>query len=159
VAARLGRGVVACAIAVATVVATVLAMPSPVAADAQPGVSPTIAAEFIWAIEVVRSAHGLPGLVPDPSVSAAAQNWSGGMALFHTLVHDSQLGAVIAAVDPAWQAAGENIGTGPTPQSIEAAFIASPEHLANMLGAYTHVGVGVFVDGSGQIWVTERFYR
>ncbi|HVM64359.1 MAG TPA: CAP domain-containing protein [Acidimicrobiales bacterium] len=142
----------------ATVFAPSLLAASPASAAA-PGVSPTIAMEFEWAIEVVRTQRGLPPLAIDPSVANGAQEWSGGMALFDTLVHDLKFSSELATIDPGWQAEGENVGVGGTPQSIEAAFVASPPHLANMLGNFTHMGVGVFVDGAGRIWVTERFYR
>jgi len=160
VGGRLGRSAVACAlVGLVALAGTIVPAPRPAAADAQAGVSPTIAAEFVWAIDVVRTERGLPALVPDAPLSVGAQEWSGGMALLGTLVHDQQLGAVVSAVDPGWRTAGENIGTGTTPQAIEGAFVASPPHLANMLGPYTHVGVGAFVDGAGRLWVTERFYR
>jgi uncharacterized protein YkwD len=107
----------------------------------------------------VRTQRGLPALDVDATIAGGAQEWSGGMALFNTLVHDRQFGAELSAVDPAWQAEGENVGVGPSAQSVQAAFMASPEHLANILGNYTHMGVGVFVDGIGRVWVTERFYR
>jgi uncharacterized protein YkwD len=81
------------------------------------------------------------------------------MALFGTLVHDRLWASELSAINPVWQAEGENIGVGPTPQSIWAAFMGSPEHLANILGNYTHMGVGAFIDGTGRIWVTQRFYR
>jgi uncharacterized protein YkwD len=123
------------------------------------GVAPVIATEFAWAVEVERTERGLPPLLVDASVSAGAQEWSGGMALFDALVHDHGYSTELSTIDPGWQAEGENVGVGPTPQSIEAAFVASPDHLANMLGDYTHMGVGAFVDGAGRIWVTERFYR
>jgi uncharacterized protein YkwD len=146
--------------AVAAAVASLLGAPGRAAADPRPaGVAPAIAAEFVYAIEVVRGQRGLPALIPDASVSAGAQEWSGGMALFNTLVHDRQFGTELSANDPSWQVEGENVGVGPSPQSVHAAFMASPEHLANILGNYTHVGVGVFVDGTGRVWVTERFYR
>jgi uncharacterized protein YkwD len=37
--------------------------------------------------------------------------------------------------------------------------MASPPHRANILGNYSHMGVGVAIDGSGRVWVTERFYQ
>jgi uncharacterized protein YkwD len=130
------------------------------AAGAAPAMTAgTIAVEFMWAIDIERTSRGLGALVPDPTVCAQAQTWSGGMALFGTLVHDRSYQTELAAMDPHWQALGENVGYGPSPQSVEAAFMASPEHRANILGNYTHMGVGVFVDGTGRVWVTERFYR
>ncbi len=130
------------------------------AAGADPAMSAaSITIAFEWAIDVERTSRGLPPLIPDPTISGEAQLWSGGMALFGTLVHDRNFSAEVAAADPAWRAAGENVGEGPSPSSVEGAFMASPEHRANVLGNYTHMGVGVFVDGKGTVWVTERFYR
>jgi len=130
------------------------------AAAASPSMaSSRIELAFEWEIEVERVRNGLPPLAVDPTISAGARLWSGGMALFGTLAHSAGVRAQIAAVDPQWQALGENVGEGMTPQSIAAAFMASPHHRANILGAYSHMGVGVFVDGLGRIWVTERFYR
>jgi hypothetical protein len=56
-----------------------------------------------------------------------------------------------------WSRLNENVGVGDSQVSIEAAFMASPDHLANYLNTnYTHVGVGVVVASDG-IYVTEDF--
>jgi uncharacterized protein YkwD len=142
--------------ALAVVALGVLAAPVAAAADGSPQ---SVAAAFEWSIDVERAAQGLGPLAVDPSVSAGAQEWSGGMALFDTLVEDVHFGAELSASVPTWRGEGENVGWGYSPQQIEAALMASPSHRANILGDYTHVGVGVFVDGAGRYWVTERFYR
>jgi uncharacterized protein YkwD len=126
----------------------------------QPGMSASdIAVAFEWAMDVERGRHGLAALVADPTVSQQAAVWSRGMAMFQTLAEDRYYAAELSAAAPNWRWSGENVGVGPTASSVQAAFMASPPHRANVLGNYTHVGVGVFVDGSGKIWVTERFYR
>jgi len=135
---------------------SVLAVPAAAAAD---GNSQSVATAFEWSIDVERAAHGLGPLVVDPTVSTGAQEWSGGMALFNTLVEDVHYSSELAATVPTWHGDGENVGWGYSPQDVDAAFMASPSHRANILGDYTHVGVGVFVDGAGRYWVTERFYR
>ncbi len=58
---------------------------------------------------------------------------------------------------PPWSAAGENVGMGGSVSSLFDALKASPGHRANMLGGYTHFGVGVWVDGSGNLWTTHIF--
>ncbi len=134
---------------------------APMAAAASPsGMSASqIAVSFEWAIDVERGRNGLGALVVDPAVSAQAQTWSGGMAMYNTLAEDRYYAAELSAADPSWSWSGENVGVGPTASSVEGAFMASPPHRANVLGNYTHVGVGVFIDGAGRVWVTERFYR
>ena len=76
----------------------VLAAPA-AAADGSPQ---SVAAAFEWSIDVERAAQGLGPLAVDPSVSAGAQEWSGGMALFNTLVEDVHFGAELSASVPTW---------------------------------------------------------
>ena len=129
------------------------------AAPAPPGMSAsTMAVVFEWAIDVERARYGLDPLAVDPAVSGQAQTWSGGMALYNTLVEDRSYGAELTAAIPSWHVAAENVGVGSTASIVESAFMASAPHRANVLGNFTHMGVGVVIDGSGQIWVTERFY-
>jgi hypothetical protein len=79
------------------------------------------------------------------------------MALFGTLVHDHSYQTELAAMDPQWQALGENVGYGPSAGSIESAFMASPEHRANILGNYTQIGVGVAVASDGSLYIDELY--
>jgi uncharacterized protein YkwD len=118
----------------------------------------TMAVAFEWAINVERGHRGLAALFVDGVQAAQARAWSTTMASTNTLAEDPGSTAAIAAYDPAWRLMGENVGVGATPQSLEAAFMASPPHRANNHGAFSHVGVGVVLD-NGRIWVTERFYR
>jgi uncharacterized protein YkwD len=60
---------------------------------------------------------------------------------------------------PPWSAAGENVGSGSSVSGLFGALADSDGHRANMLGDYTHFGIGVWVDGSGQIWTTHVFAR
>jgi uncharacterized protein YkwD len=133
-------------------------MAGPASADAPNTMSAQLAVAFEWAIDVERGHVGLGPLVVDPAVSQQAQEWSGGMALFNTLAEDRLYVAEMSTAAPGMTRYGENVGVGPSAASVEAAFMASPPHRANMLGNYTHVGVGVFVAGNGMVWVTERFY-
>ena len=147
------------ALATAAVVVGGAAMGTAAPAAAAPNtMSAQLAVAFEWAIDVERGRVGLGPLVVDPVVSQQALEWSGGMALFNTLVEDRLYVAEMSSAVPAMSRYGENVGVGPTAASVEAAFMASPPHRANMLGNYTHMGVGVFVAGNGMVWVTERFY-
>jgi hypothetical protein len=52
---------------------------------------------------------------------------------------------------------GENVGYGPKPGSIHAAFMRSDAHRRNALaGHYDHIGIGVVFDGRSY-WVAEVF--
>jgi uncharacterized protein YkwD len=154
------RKVLAVALALAALAAAAFAAAGPSGAPSGTAqMTPaSVALAFEWAIDIERAHNGLPALYVDGVENAQAVNWSSLMAFTGTLAEDPNSQAAIASYDPNWRAWGENVGVGPTPQSVEAAFMASPPHRANILGNYTHMGVGVVMT-NGRIWVTERFYR
>jgi uncharacterized protein YkwD len=98
--------------------------------------------------------HAAP-LQVDGALSQAALAHSEEMARVGTIFHTASLYS-LAALVPNWERVGENVGMGPTWQSVETAFEHSPEHLANMLGAYDLIGIGV-VDSGTEVFVTEEF--
>lgn len=53
----------------------------------------------------------------------------------------------------------ENVGRGGSVGGIFNALANSGGHRVNMLGDFTHFGVGVWVDGDGVIWTTHVFSR
>ena len=153
------RKVLAVALALAALAAAAFAAAGPTGAPSGTAqMTPaSVALAFEWAIDIERAHNGLPALYVDSVENAQAVNWSSLMAFTNTLAEDPHSQAAIASYDPNWRAWGENVGVGPTPQSVEAAFMASPPHRANILGNFTHMGVGVVI-ANGRIWVTERFY-
>jgi uncharacterized protein YkwD len=60
---------------------------------------------------------------------------------------------------PPWTSVGENVAVGGSVSSIFGGLTASPGHNANMLGDFTHIGVGVWVDSSGTLWTTHVFTK
>jgi hypothetical protein len=141
------------------------ALPDPAAAEGQ----------FLELLNQVRVAKGLNALSRDASIDVVARDWSNHMAnVFDAngnvvidssattncdksaLCHRPSLATSIGAVEPAWRAAGENIGTGGDVQGLHNAFVASPGHYANIIGNYNRVGVGVITRGS-RIWITFDF--
>ena len=58
----------------------------------------------------------------------------------------------------AYRAAGENIATGADVAGLEKSWMNSPKHRDNILNAsYTHVGVGLCADGTGQLYGVQLF--
>ena len=135
--------------------------------------------QFLSLVNEVRAGKGLPVLARDPGLDAVARDWSGHMAATfartgvvirpgvkeHTvapncdldaLCHRPNLAEAVAAVEPDWRSAGENVGTGGEVVSLHNAFVASAGHYANIIGTYNRVGVGVVV-ADGTIWVTFNF--
>jgi uncharacterized protein YkwD len=109
-----------------------------------------------------RTSRGLPRLRASPLLNDSAQNWAGSMVRSRDFTHGSDFSARISAVGFAWSSAGENIASGyATPRQVVGAWMASPEHRANILNrAYSRVGTGIVgrvVNGStrGATWVQD----
>ncbi len=110
---------------------------------------------FLSAINAARSAAGAAPLSIQGDLLRISRAWSQTMATASQLFHDPNLAKLAPSI---WQALGENVGTGPTCDSIAQAFMNSPEHRRNILDpAFTTVGVGVVDSADGTVWVTEDF--
>ncbi|MEY2567095.1 MAG: hypothetical protein QOE35_1624 [Actinomycetota bacterium] len=110
-------------------------------------------ADFIQRTNALRAEKGAPPLSVDAELTDIARRWSAHMADQGELSHNPNLGD--EAHD--WQMLGENVGTGPTVESIHNAFVNSEHHYANLVDpSFTLIGVGV-VERDGRIWVTEDF--
>lgn len=107
-----------------------------------------------------RSANGQSVLADYAAADAKAQAWAEHLAANPSnppvLVHSNLPDGYDAN---AWCHLGENVGAGPSVESIEPAFMASPEHRANILNpVYDHVGTGVATNAtSGYVFVVQEF--
>src|SRR5437660_10893508 len=110
---------------------------------------------FVSAINSARGAAGVAPLAVNGDLLGIARPWSQTMASAGHIFHNTNL----ATVAPSnWMNLGENVGMGPTCDSIAQAFMNSPEHKRNILDpAFSTVGVGVVDAADGTIWVTEDF--
>ncbi|MFV9672871.1 MAG: CAP domain-containing protein [Acidimicrobiia bacterium] len=110
---------------------------------------------FLSKINASRAAAGLApvsvhsDLVPDARAHSAEMMAAG--EIYHT--------SPLSAVASGWEALAENVGAGPSVDSLHAAFMASSGHRRNILGDYNYVGIGVSQSDSGQLWVTVIFMR
>ncbi len=144
------RALFAVAVVSASLLGGSLAAP---AAAADPGFE----ADFVARVNGARSSKGLGTLTTDSELTAIARRWSQRMAADNRLSHNPNLAK---EVTQDWEKLAENVGVGPGVEEIHNAFMNSAPHRANILdGALTHIGVGVVVDPSGQIWVTQVFMR
>ena len=135
---------------VGAVTAGVVLVTGQAAASANPG------AAFVAATNQARAAAGLPGLSVSADLSAAATHQAQSMADADALFHTPNLGSGLCC----WVMVGENVGDGSSESIIQAAFMASPEHRANILrAAFTQIGVGYVIDKRGTLWVSEVFRR
>ena len=112
----------------------------------------------IDAMNADRAANGLGALCGNDQLASAAQRWANWMAQNASLSHQG-LGGLFAGTP--FHTVGENIlvsGVGSSVSSWEAAWMASPEHRANILsGAFTAAGSGSAVSADGRIWVCVDF--
>ncbi|MFQ5516939.1 MAG: CAP domain-containing protein [Acidimicrobiia bacterium] len=112
-------------------------------------------AAFVARINAERTARGLPPLQVYWDLVDDARRHSAAMGDAGEMFHNPGLGSVTSG----WEALGENVGVGPGVDALQAAFMASPSHAANITGDYNYVGVGVVVDGADRMWVTVVFMR
>jgi hypothetical protein len=110
---------------------------------------------FLSKINASRAASGLAPVSVHSDLGPDARAHSAQMMAAGEIYHTSPLSAVASG----WEALAENVGAGPSVDSLHAAFMASSGHRRNILGDYNYVGIGVSQSDSGQLWVTVIFMR
>lgn len=175
-------GLLACSVVltVAPVAAacTSLTVTSPSApAAASPPVPGGEAAAVLATINQARAKAGLPAytIISGLEASSAKHNqvMAAGCGLSHQCQGESSPGDRETAAGVRWTAAGENIGEGgpvadATTAISQMAVMLTNEMLAekppddghrlNILSSsYTHVGIAVFRDARGTVWLTQDF--
>ena len=101
-----------------------------------------------------RTSRGLSALVYSEGVEGAAQPWAEHMAETQSLEHNPKYDSQIP---PGWSKAAENIAAGYAPSAVVAAWMTSAGHRANILGDYTHLGVGYAVASDGTPYYVQNF--
>jgi uncharacterized protein YkwD len=135
------------------------------------------AAQVLALVNQARSAAGLPALTVtsglDASSSAHNLKMAAGCGLSHQCPGEAAIGDRETAAGVVWTAAGENIGEG-GPVSGTSAAIAqmavgltqsmldeqppNDGHRMNILSStFTHIGIAVYRDSSGTVWLTQDF--
>lgn len=110
-----------------------------------------------------RASKGKPALKLYYPLNTVAGNWAYYMQqncdFRHNTTADGKLN--VSGYPSGWKAAAENIAVGQTYTTVVAAWINSPGHRANILGNYTHIGIGYY-EGSNcsanRYWV-QNFAR
>jgi hypothetical protein len=105
-------------------------------------------------INAIRTANGLPTMLPSPPAMAKAQAWADHMAATGVLEHSD----LWADMPPGGFAVGENVGQGPSLDAVNAAFLQSPKHRANLLDPqWNWVGTGIARTPNGTLFVVQIF--
>jgi hypothetical protein len=108
-----------------------------------------------------RTSNGLPALAVKASLTAVAQAWANQLAAANVLSHNPALRNQVSD----WSVLGENVGMAGDIPTVQAAFMASPPHRANILDPrYTQMGVGSATSiypscGCKVLWVVVDFRR
>lgn len=139
--------------------------------------SSTTTKQVLNQINAARQAAGLSSLRMSAGLvrSAAAHNeaMASGCGLSHQCPNESGLDKRISAQGVTWTAAGENIGQGgPEPNSPNAIVSMAKQLTADMLAetapndghlknimskSFKHVGIDLYRDSKGMIWMTQDF--
>ena len=135
------------------------------------------AASVLAVVNQARARAGLPAYTVtsglDTSASRHNRLMADGCGLSHQCAGEPSLGDRETAAGVRWTAAGENIGEG-GPVADTSAAIAQmavaltqgmldekpPDdgHRRNLLSrAFTHIGIAVYRDSSGTVWMTQDF--
>jgi uncharacterized protein YkwD len=135
--------------------------------------------EFIDRINVERTEQGLGALTPDRQLIQVARAHSRDMCVRDYFSHIAPIARLRSPLDryvcdlyseglpiPNHLTIGENIyycsstQGGDDVADADRAFMNSPEHRANILNPnFDRIGVGIWRDAKGQLWVTETFLR
>lgn len=135
-----------------------LALVAALVALVAPRASASVSTDVAAAINSSRGEAGLAPLTPNSSVDAVAQAWAEQLASAGELSHNPSYTDQIPA---GWTGAAENVAMASEPSAagMHTQLMNSPGHRANILGDFTHVGVGFAVDDSGAGWLVEVFAR
>lgn len=108
--------------------------------------------DYVARINDLRVSKGLNALIVDDDLMSLSREHTEEMLSTQDLHHTSNL---ITGVQSVWEKLGENVGVGSNSDVLWTAFVNSPHHYENLVDpAYTHVGVGVSVDGNAVQWTT-----
>jgi uncharacterized protein YkwD len=150
---------------------TAVSTSPPVATDG------TAAAQVLAVINQARAGAGLPALTVTSGLEASSSGhnmrMAGGCGLSHQCPGEPSLGDRETAAGVHWTAAGENIGEGGPVADTQAAIAQmavgltqdmlnekppNDGHRLNILSStFTHIGIAVYRDNSGTVWLTQDF--
>ncbi len=138
------------ALIIGAIAATLLSLGAPTASA-----NSSYESQFVNKINSERAKKGKSQLVVKSDLVSVARRHSGRMAKEGDIWHNQNLANEVKG----WTVLGENVGMGPSVDSLHKAFMDSKGHRDNiLLSDYNQIGVGVVVD-DGTIYVTEVFAR
>jgi uncharacterized protein YkwD len=120
---------------------------------AQTAAIPTVAEMTQYVYEQtnqVRFDAGLAGYARDARLDAVAMAWAKQQYVNGKMSHNPNYSTQIPA---GWTRAGENVASGYTYTQVVSAWVASPDHYANLVRDYTSIGLGFYEANGKRYWV------
>ena len=121
------------------------------------GADAGLESQFVGLLNGHRASQGLPPLEVSGELVGKARGWAQHMAAGGcggSICHSN----LSSGISSSWRRLGENVGKGPSVDRLHQELVASPSHNANLLDpGFRLVGVGVFVDAGGALWVAQVF--
>ena len=115
----------------------------------------SVARVILKQTNAVRAEHGLAPVTYSSDLAGHGVEASAvAMAKTGALVHDS---AIFDSLSPQPSSWGENLADGVDHTKVVAAWMASPQQRANLLGDYDSMAVGYAVDANGRTWYVQEF--
>lgn len=139
------------------------------AAPSEVGANRIAAAHMLEQVNEVRDDEGLAPLRSADDVTEVAERWSATMAADQHMRHNPAFAEEICC----WGLATENVAWSEPHRlwrpgdpveritdELHIALLNSPGHRANLLDAdVDEIGIGVYVDAQGSVWITQNFRR
>lgn len=114
-----------------------------------------VQARILSDVNAARKAAKKKPLSRNSFLDTVATNWSKRQAKSAKMSHNP---SYASQIPPGWSAAGENVAYGQTPTKVNAAWMNSSGHRANILRTgYTHIGIGAACSASGRLYYTQVF--
>ena len=107
----------------------------------------------IQLVNAEREGNGLAPVLMAPDLAAKAQRWAETLAASGQLAHSN----LTDGLAPGWRTVGENVAVAVDVTDAHRALMRSPEHRANILGAFTHAGFGAAQSADGRWWLAQVF--
>ena len=102
-----------------------------------------------------RTANRLGALPINYEAQAKAQAWAERLARDNRLYHST----LTDGIHSRWCSLGENVGYGPSVETIETAYMNSPGHRANILASkWNGVGTGYATNGT-RVYTVQVFIK
>lgn len=150
-------GLLASAVVAAALLTPIAVSPAHAAPSVSSCTSSTleqVQARILSETNTARSKAGLGALKAQGSMHGVAVAWSAKQAAAGTMSHNP---AYSTQIPSGWSRAGENVASGYAAARVTTAWLNSPGHRANILGQFTHIGIGVACSSSGTAFYTQVF--